>query len=146
MTQLDQTKSELTKVRFELNARRKEHASELSQRDQIANEIQLKTEKELAALREEHDLLRQYIRQEHQKDSNIEQTRAREIAQLKARTEQLLQESNEAREVKLHAKQIAAPAQREVLKETSSSKANLFLIEVTKKISYVPSFAFLFFD
>lgn len=131
--QLDQTKGELNKVRFELNARMKEHASEISQRDQIANEIQFKIEKELSALRKERDLLQQHIRQEHQKDSNIEQTRAREIAQLKARTEQLLQELNEAREVKLHAEQIAAAAQREVLKETSLSKTNLSLIEVRKE-------------
>lgn len=130
--QLEQTKSELTKVRFELNARVKEHASDLSQRDQIANEIQLKTEKELGALRKERDLLQQHIRQEHQRDSNIEQSRLREIAQLKARTEQLLMELNEAREVKLHAEQIAGAAQRELLKETSLSKTNSSLIEVTK--------------
>lgn len=128
--QFEQSKSELSKVRFELNARVKEHASELAQRDQIANEIQLKTEKELGALRKERDLLQQHIRQEHQKDTNIEQSRAREIAQLKARTEQLLGEINEAREAKLHAEQIAAAAQRELLKETSLSKTNSSLIEV----------------
>lgn len=134
--QLEQTKAELTKVRFELNARVKEHASELSQRDQISNEMQLKTERELGALRKERDLLQQHIRQEHQKDSNIEQNRAREIAQLKARTEQFLQELNEAREVKLHAEQIAAAAQRELLKERSLSKTHTSLTEVTKnKIS-----------
>ncbi|CAF1154833.1 unnamed protein product [Rotaria sp. Silwood1] len=96
--QLEQTKGELTKVRFELNARIKEHASELSQRDQIASEIQLKTEKELGALRKERDLLQQHIRQENQKDTNIEQNRSREITQLKAKIEQFIQELNEARE------------------------------------------------
>ena len=87
VNQLDQTKSELAKVRFELNTRMKEHPSELSQRDRIDNEIQLKTKKQLGALRKERDLLQQHIRQEHHKYSNIEEIRAREIAQLKARTE-----------------------------------------------------------
>ncbi|CAF1558590.1 unnamed protein product [Adineta ricciae] len=128
-SQLEQTKAELTKVRFELNARIKEHASELSQKDQIAEEFQLKTEKELGALRKERDLLQQHIRQEHQKDSTIEQTRARELTQLKAKVEQLNQELNEAREVKLHAEQIAAAAQRELLKERSLFKTNSSLIE-----------------
>ncbi|CAF3875567.1 unnamed protein product [Adineta steineri] len=128
-SQLEQTKSELTKVRFELNARIKEHTSELSQRDQIAEEIQLKTEKELGALRKERDLLQQHIRQEHQKDSNIEQNRSREIIQLKAKVEQYIQELNEAREVKLHAEQIAAAAQRELLKERSVSKTSSSLVE-----------------
>ncbi|CAF1539285.1 unnamed protein product [Rotaria sp. Silwood1] len=127
--QLEQTKGELTKVRFELNARIKEHASELSQRDQIASEIQLKTEKELGALRKERDLLQQHIRQENQKDTNIEQNRSREITQLKAKIEQFVQELNEAREVKLHAEQIASAAQRELLKERSLSKTNSSLIE-----------------
>ncbi|CAF1452548.1 unnamed protein product [Rotaria sordida] len=127
--QLEQTKAELTKVRFELNARIKEHASELSQRDQIANEIKLKTEKELGALRKERDLLQQHIRQENQKDTNIEQNRSREITQLKAKVEQFTQELNEAREVKLHAEQIAATAQRELLKERSLSKTNFSLVE-----------------
>jgi hypothetical protein len=93
----------------------------------------LKTEKELSALRKERDLLQQHIRQEHQKDTNIEQNRSREIVQLKARVEQLLQEINESREVKLHAEQIAAAAQRELLKERSLSKTNSSLIEVNKK-------------
>ncbi|CAF1114562.1 unnamed protein product [Adineta ricciae] len=128
-SQLEQTKAELTKVRFELNARIKEHASELSQKDQIAEEFQLKTEKELGALRKERDLLQQHIRQEHQKDSTIEQNRARELTQLKAKVEQLNQELSEAREVKLHAEQIAAAAQRELLKERSLSKTNSSLIE-----------------
>jgi hypothetical protein len=94
------------------------------------NEIQLKTEKELGALRKERDLLQQHIRQEHQKDSNIEQNRAREITQLKAKIEQFMQELNEAREIKLHAEQIASAAQRELLKERSLSKTNSSLIEV----------------
>ena len=129
---MEQTKAELTKVRFELNARIKEHASELSQKDQIAEEFQLKTEKELGALRKERDLLQQHIRQEHQKDSTTEQNRARELTQLKAKVEQLNQELNEAREVKLHAEQIAAAAQRELLKERSLSKTNSSLIEVKR--------------
>jgi hypothetical protein len=140
--QLEQTKAELTKVRFELNTRIKEHASELSQRDQITNEIQLKTDKEVAALRKERDLLQQHIRQEHQKDSNIEQNRSREITQLKARIEQVIQELNEAREVKLHAEQIAAAAQRELLKERSLTKTNLSLIEVKNSLSKFNSIYF----
>ncbi|CAF0971254.1 unnamed protein product [Rotaria magnacalcarata] len=127
--QLEQTKAELTKVRFEFNARIKEHSSELSQRDQIASEIQLKTEKELVALRKERDLLQQHIRQEYQKDSNIEQNRSKETTQLKAKIEQLIQELNESREVKLHAEQTAAATQRELLKERSLSKTNSSLIE-----------------
>ena len=129
---MDQKKSDLTKIHFQLNARIKEHASELSQKDQIAEEFQLKTEKELGALRKERDLLQQHIRQEHQKDSTTEQNRARELTQLKAKVEQLNQELNEAREVKLHAEQIAAAAQRELLKERSLSKTNSSLIEVKR--------------
>lgn len=129
---MEQTKAELAKVRFELAARVKEHASEISQRDQIAEEIQLKTEKELAALRKERDLLQQHIRQEHQKDSSVEQNRAREITQLTARIQQLIQELDEAREVKLHAEQNAAAAQRELLKERSLAKTNSSLVEVRR--------------
>jgi hypothetical protein len=47
--------------------------------------------------------------------------------------EQFIQELNEARELKLHAEQIAAAAQRELLKERSLSKTNSSLIEVKKK-------------
>jgi hypothetical protein len=46
--------------------------------------------------------------------------------------EQFIQELNEARELKLHAEQIAAAAQRELLKERSLSKTNSSLIEVNK--------------
>ncbi|UJR07569.1 hypothetical protein I4U23_011856 [Adineta vaga] len=127
--QLEQTKAELTKVRFELNARIKEHTSELSQRDQLIEETQLNKEKESSALRKERDLLQQQIRQEYQKDSTIEQNRSREITQLKAKIEQLNQELNEAREVKLHAEQSAASSQRELLKERSLSKTNSSLVE-----------------
>jgi hypothetical protein len=42
----------------------------------------------------------------------------------------LIQELNEAREVKLHAEQIAAASQRELLKERSLTKTNASLIEV----------------
>ena len=143
-TQLEQTKAELTKVRFELNARIKEHASELAQRDQIDSEIQLKTDKELAALRKERDLLQQHIRQEHQKDSSIEQNRSREMTQLKAKIEQLHLELNEAREVKFHAEEIAASAQRELLKERSLSKTNSSLIEVRSFFNFF--FLFLLFE
>jgi len=52
---------------------------------------------------------------------------------LRARVEQFNQELNEAREVKLHAEQIAAAAQRELLKERSLSKTNSSLIEVNRK-------------
>jgi len=90
----------------------------------------LKTDKELAALKKERDLLQQHIRQEHQKDSNIDQNRSRETNQYKARIEQYLDELNEARELKLHAEQIAAAAQRELLKERSVLKTNSSLIEV----------------
>jgi hypothetical protein len=41
-----------------------------------------------------------------------------------------MQELNEAREIKLHAEQIASAAQRELLKERSLSKTNSSLIEV----------------
>jgi hypothetical protein len=104
----------------------------------------LKTEKELGTLRKERDLLQQHIRQEHQKDSNIEQNRSREITQLKARVEQYIQELNEAREVKLHAEQIAAAAQRELLKERSLSKTNSSLIEVNR--IFVDSILFFLFE
>lgn len=90
----------------------------------------MKTDKELAALKKERDLLQQHIRQEHQKDSNIDQNRSRETNQYKARIEQYLDELNEARELKLHAEQIAAAAQRELLKERSVLKTNSSLIEV----------------
>jgi hypothetical protein len=51
---------------------------------------------------------------------------------LKGKVEQLIQELNEAREVKLHAEQTGASAQRELLKERSLSKTNSSLIEVKK--------------
>jgi hypothetical protein len=51
---------------------------------------------------------------------------------LKGKIEQLIQELNEAREVKLHAEQMGASAQRELLKERSLSKTNSSLIEVNK--------------
>jgi hypothetical protein len=52
---------------------------------------------------------------------------------LKGRVEQFNQELNEARELKLHTEQIAAAAQRELLKERSLSKTNSSLIEVNRK-------------
>jgi hypothetical protein len=59
-----------------------------------------------------------------------------------------MQELNEAREVKLHAEQIAAAAQRELLKERSLSKTNFSLIEVNKnkktRVFFVYLIRFLF--
>jgi hypothetical protein len=55
-----------------------------------------------------------------------------------------MQELNEARELKLHAEQIAAAAQRELLKERSLSKTNSSLIEVNKNKNRI-SFVYLVF-
>ena len=128
--QLEQSKSELNQVRFELNTRLKEQASELGQRDQIANEIQVKTDKELGALRKERDLLQEHLRQEHHNDTQLEQNRSREMSQLKAKAHQLNEELNEARQAKLHAEQLASSSQRELLKERSIAKTNSSLVEV----------------
>ena len=83
--QLEQTKTELNKLRSELNGRMKEYSSELAKKDQIIDEIQLKSEKELTALRKERDLLQQHLRQENEKDTNFEQNRSREILQYKGK-------------------------------------------------------------
>lgn len=132
-TQLEQTKLDLNKVRLELNAKTKEFGSELTQKEKIMSEIELKYEREAMALRKERDLLQQNLRQEYQKDTNFEQHRSREIQQYKGKVEQLSDELTQAQEAKLHAEQIAASAQRELLKERSLIKTNLSLLEVKQK-------------
>lgn len=132
-SQLEQTKNDLNKVRLELNTRTKEFESELAQRDRVLSEIQLKNEKDLLSLRKERDLLQQHLRQEQDKDSNFEQNRSREILQCKGKIEQLNEEFNQLQQAKLHAEQIAANAQRELLKERSLIKTNLSLIEVNRR-------------
>ena len=129
-TQLEQTKNELNQIRLELNTRVKESSLELTQKDQILNEIQMKSEKEMSSLRKERDLLQQQLRLENDRDLNFEQNRSREILQFKGKIAQLIEELNQSQQAKLHAEQIAANAQRELIKERSLIKTNLSLLEV----------------
>lgn len=128
--QLEQTKTELTKLRLEFNARIKEFSSELIQKDQIINEMQLKSDKEVFSLRKERDLLQQQIRNGNEKDLNDEQNRNRELIHSKGKIDQLIDELNQLQQEKLHAEQIAANAQRELIKETSMNKTKISLLEV----------------
>lgn len=142
---MEQTKSELNKVRLELNTRMKESTSELTQKDQILNEIQMKYDKDLLSLRKERDLLQQQLRLENEKDFNEEQYRSREFHQLKGKVEQLIEELNQAQQEKLHAEQISSNAQRELLKERSMIKTNLSLLEVRSMSKFFPSSSLFLF-
>lgn len=144
--QLEQTKNELTKLRLEFNARIKEFSSELIQKDQIINEMQLKSDKELFSLRKERDLLQQQIRNGNEKDLNDEQNRNRELIHSKGKIDQLIDELTQLQQEKLHAEQIAANAQRELIKETSMNKTRISLLEVRlvlfSSILFVSFFSF----
>ena len=102
--------------------------------------MQLKNEKELSNLRKERDLLQEHLRREQEKDSNLDQTRTRETIQLRARLEQLTEELNQFQQLKLHAEQLAANAQRELIKERSLTKTNLSLLEVKTQRSLQQTF------
>ena len=104
--------------------------SEVKQKDQLIEEMQLKSDKELTSLRKERDLLQQHRRDEEHKDSNLEQTRSRELLHSKGQVEQLIEELHQAQQSQLHAEQLAANAQREAIKERSLTKTNLSLLEV----------------